>query len=53
MEDTIYLGDAVYAYFDGYGIELRLNDHRNECAVYLEPEVLHVLTGVLQTVFTT
>jgi hypothetical protein len=35
----------VYAHFDGYGIELRLNDHRNECAVYLEPEVLHALTG--------
>ena len=28
----------------GYGIELKLNDHRNECAVYLEPEVLQALT---------
>ena len=36
--------DAVYAHFDGYGIELRLNDHRNECAVYLEPAVLQALT---------
>ena len=44
MNDTIYLGDAVYAHWDGYGIELKLNDHRNECAVYLEPEVLQALT---------
>jgi len=35
---------AVYAHYDWYGIELRLNDHRNKCAVYLEPEVLQVLT---------
>jgi hypothetical protein len=28
----------------GYGVELKLNDHRNECAVYLEPEVLQALT---------
>jgi hypothetical protein len=34
MNDTIYLGDAVYAHFDGYVIDLRLNDHRNERAVY-------------------
>jgi len=38
MDDTIYIGDAIYAHYDGYGIELRLNDHRNECAIYLEPE---------------
>jgi hypothetical protein len=44
MDDTIYIGDAIYAHYDGYGIELRLNDHRNECAVYLEPEVLQALT---------
>jgi hypothetical protein len=43
MDDTIYLGDAVYAHFDGYGIELRLNDHRNQCVVYLEPEVMQNL----------
>jgi hypothetical protein len=44
MDDTIYIGDAIYAHYDGYGIELRLNDHRNECAVYLEPAVLQALT---------
>ena len=28
----------------GTASSLKLNDHRNECAVYLEPEVLHALT---------
>ena len=31
-------------HYHGYGIELKLNDHRNECAVYLEPVVLQALT---------
>lgn len=44
MDDKIYIGNAVYAHFDEYGIELKLNDHRNKCAVYLEPEVLQALT---------
>lgn len=43
MKDTIYLGDAVYAHFDGYGVELKLNDHRAECLIYLEPNVLENL----------
>ena len=35
-----YLGDGVYAIFDGYGIWLHANDHRNPTdKVYLEPEV--------------
>ena len=38
-----YIGDAVYAAFDGYGIELRLNSHESECVVYLEPPVLQSL----------
>jgi len=42
-DNPIYLGDAVYGFFDGYGIELRLNHHENQCAVYLEPEVLQAL----------
>jgi len=43
MNDTVYLGDAVYAHYDGYGIELRLNSHENSFAVYLEPEVTQSL----------
>ena len=34
-------------------IELKLNDHRNKCAVYLEPEVLQALTEFYKRVFTT
>lgn len=38
--NTIYVGDAVYATFDGCGIELRLNSHESDCLIYLEPEVM-------------
>lgn len=38
-----YLGDAVYASFDGYHIELRLNDHRSPPVVFLEPAVMDAL----------
>lgn len=43
MDNPIYIGDGVYAYHDGFGIELRLGDHRNPCAVYLEPLVMKAL----------
>lgn len=39
-----YLGDGVYAIFDGYGIWLHANDHENPTdRVYLEPGVLQLL----------
>lgn len=44
MENLTYLGDAVYAFYDGYGIELRLNNHQAVCEVYLEPSVYVALT---------
>lgn len=44
MENPTCLGDAVYAFYDGQGIELRLNDHRSERSVYLEPEVFAALS---------
>lgn len=34
-----YLGDGVYASFDGYQIWLAANDHRNK-VVALEPNVI-------------
>jgi hypothetical protein len=40
--NPIYLGDAVYAFFDGNGIELKLN-HASRCLIYLEPEVVEAL----------
>lgn len=40
-----YLGDGVYAIFDGYGIWLHVNDHEDPTdRVYLEPSVLERLT---------
>ena len=39
-----YLGDGVYAIFDGMGIWLHANDHKNPTdKVYLEPSVLESL----------
>jgi hypothetical protein len=32
-----------YAFFDGYGVKLRLNGHTSGCLIYLEPEVLQNL----------
>ena len=38
-----YLGDGVYASFDGYQIWLAVNDHENK-VIALEPEVANNLT---------
>lgn len=39
-----YLGDGVYAVFDGYGIWLHANDHKSPTdRVYLEPQVMEAL----------
>ena len=39
-----YLGDGVYAIFDGFGIWLHANDHKYPTdKVYLEPTVLRGL----------
>jgi len=39
-----YLGDGVYAIFDGFGIWLHANDCENPTdRIYLEPEVLKAL----------
>ena len=40
----IYLGDGVYVEFDGFGIILKANDHRNPTdTIALEPEVFNSL----------
>jgi hypothetical protein len=46
-----YLGDGVYAIFDGSGIWLHANDHRDPTdRIYLEPEVLNALINFNTTV---
>jgi len=41
-ENDIYLGDGVYASFDGYQIWLAVNHHENK-QVALEPKVMEAL----------
>ena len=44
MEKQRYLGDGVYGIFDGYGIWLHANDHKDPTdKIYLEPSVLRAL----------
>jgi hypothetical protein len=39
-----YLGDGVYAIFDGSGVWLHANDHKYPTdKIYLEPEVFEAL----------
>lgn len=37
--EPTYLGDGVYASFDGYQMWLHLNDHRSPALIALEPSV--------------
>lgn len=41
--DIEHLGDGVYAFWDGFGVEIRVNDHRSPVAVYFEPDVVAAL----------
>lgn len=41
----IYLGDAVYAEFDGFAINLRLDSHASKVLIVLEPEVMRALVA--------
>lgn len=43
-----YLGDGVYASFDGYHIWLAVNHHENK-VVALEPSVFHELLNYAKT----
>jgi hypothetical protein len=43
MEKITYIGDGVYASFNGMHITLRVNDHRSEPVVFLEVEVMEAL----------
>ena len=46
-----YLGDGVYAIFDGFGVWLHANDHLNPTdRVYLEPSVITNLNTFISAV---
>lgn len=44
-ENHEYMGDGVYAEFDGYSINIRVNDHRSPVVVVLEPQVFENLVN--------
>lgn len=46
---SIYIGDGVYASFDGYHVWLAVNDHNNK-AVALGPEVYAALVRFVEHV---
>jgi len=43
MRNPEHIGDGVYVHWNGYAIELRVNDHRNEVAVELDTQVMAAL----------
>lgn len=51
MDKNVYLGDGVYAEFDGYGVWLRTGDHRDALCdnkIYLDPNVMEKLYSVIR-----
>jgi len=49
MPEETYLGDAVYASFDGYQIWLRTGDGNNN-RIALEPSVMRALVDYAQKI---
>ena len=48
-----YIGDGVYILYDGFGFELRANDHANPTdVIYLEPKVLESLNNFVKRFIT-
>jgi hypothetical protein len=50
-QPATYLGDAVYASFDGYHIWLHLDDHRSRGLIALDPLVFEALKRYAQRVW--
>ena len=48
MSKDIYLGDGVYASFDGYQVWLAANHHENK-VIALEPEVFQRLCQYVES----
>ena len=49
-DDSTYLGDGVYASFDGYQIWLAVNHHENK-QIALEPKVMEALLAYANRVW--
>lgn len=50
MHEKAYIGDGVYAEFDGYGIWLKANVPTTD-EIYIEPEVLRALNRFYNSQF--
>ena len=51
MENPTYLGDGLYAEYDGFGIWLKANHHLHPTdKVYLEPSVYESLTRFVERI---
>ena len=48
MNDEHYLGDGLYASFDGWQIKLRAPRHEGDHEVFLEPPVLSALLEYIE-----
>lgn len=48
MNNHKYLGDGVYANYDGYHVELRTGSHKSDVLVFLDPEVAQSLVEYIQ-----
>jgi len=42
-EDHRYLGDGVYASWDGSQVQLKLNDHRSQPLIFMDGEIIQNL----------
>lgn len=49
--EPVYLGDSVYASFDGYQIWLHLNDHHSRPLIALDPKTWDQLVSYGKRVF--
>lgn len=48
--DEVYLGDAVYASFDGYQVRLRCEAPAHPNIIYIDPDVFHSLTTFVNSI---
>jgi len=49
-QPAMYLGDSVYAKFDGYMIGLTLDRHMNPVLIWMEPQVIENLERFIKAI---
>lgn len=50
MKTEVYLGDGLYASWDGYQIKLRAPRMEGDHEIYMEPEVIMAFKAYLKTI---